>query len=124
MLVALTACGGSTLVPMHGRVIKVVGRPCTLLSAAFPSVDGRTVSFVDETGTVIGRTVTGEQRTRSIGSRGCELSSAFEVALPVRHAYAADVSSEVADIATTPVIDYDTLAGRDWRFDVRIPATA
>jgi hypothetical protein len=123
-LLGLSACQGRATVPVHGRVLKVVGRPCDLLSAAFPSVEHRTVSFVDETGTLIGRTVSGAQRIRPIGSGGCELSSSFEVALPLRNTYAADVSSDTAAVPTSTAMDYDTLAGRGWRFDVRIPATA
>jgi hypothetical protein len=116
-------CSGGGSVPVHGQVFKTVGRPCALLSAAFPGVEHRIVTFVDEVGTEIGRAVTGSDREESVGSTGCRLSAAFAVDLPVRPSYAADVSSPVTDLPRSPSIDYDALAGHDWRFDVRIPAT-
>src|SRR5436190_439167 len=97
LVAAATAsgCGGSGSVPVHGRVFKTVGRPCALLSAAFPGVAHRIVTFVDEVGTQIGRAVSGADRQEPIGSTGCRISAPFAVDLPARHAYAADVSSTV-----------------------------
>ncbi len=109
--------------PMHGTVTKTVGRACALLSAAIPGVDHRVVSFTDEVGSVIGRAVTGRQRVQGIGSTGCRMSASFAVDLPVRHSYAANVSSQVTTLPPSPSIDFDTLAARGWRFDVAIPAT-
>ena len=109
---------------IHGSVLKTVGRPCDLLSAAFPGVAHRTVSFVDQTGEEIGRVVTGSQRTQDNDRGGCELSSSFRLSLPVRGAYAANVSSPVALIPTSSQIGVDALAAKGWRLDVRIPATA
>jgi hypothetical protein len=120
----LASCSGGGSVPVHGIVIKTVGRDCSLLSAAFPGVDHRVVSFVDEVGSVIGRGVTRTERAVGAGEGRCRLEAAYTVDLPVRHAYAAKVSSAVADIAVTPSVDYDSLAARGWRFDIRIPATA
>ncbi len=120
---ATLACSGNTTVRVHGEVFKTVGRPCGLLSAAFPGVEQRIVTFLDPVGGELRRTVTGAGRERSIGSTGCRLSAAYAIALPVRPSYAADVSSQVADLPTSPQIDYDTLAGLNWRFDIRIPPT-
>jgi hypothetical protein len=123
-LACLASCSGGGTVPVHGIVIKTVGRDCRLLSAAFPGVDHRVVSFVDEVGSVIGRGVTRAQRAIGAGEGRCRLEALYAVDLPVRHSYAAKVSSTVADIAVTPSVDYDSLAARGWRFDIRIPATA
>jgi hypothetical protein len=122
--VCLSSCSGGGTVPVHGTVIKTVGRDCRLLSAAFPGVDHRVVSFVDEVGSVMGRAVTGPERTIAAGEGRCRLEASYAIALPVGHAYAAKVSSAVADIAVTPSVDYDSLAARGWRFDIRVPATA
>lgn len=118
-----SACSGRSLVPVHGEVYKTVGRPCALLSAAFPGVGHRIVTFLDPVGAELGRAVTGEGRERSIGSTGCRLSAVYAIGLPVRHSYSADVSSQVTDLPASPPIDYDGLAARDWRFDVKIPPT-
>jgi hypothetical protein len=120
----LASCSDGGTVPVHGIVIKTVGRDCRLLSAAFPSVDHRVVSFLDEVGSVIGRGATHPQRTISAGEGRCRLEASYAVDLPVRHSYAAKVSSAVADVAVTPSVDYDSLAARGWRFDIRIPATS
>jgi hypothetical protein len=120
----LASCTGGGTVPVHGIVVKTVGRDCRLLSAAFPGLGDRAVSFVDEFGSVIGRGVTRGQRTIAAGEGRCRLEAPYAVELPVRHSYAAKVSSAIADVAVTPAVDYDTLAARGWRFDIRIPATA
>jgi hypothetical protein len=120
---AAPACGGSATVPIRGEVFKTVGRPCALLSAAFPGVGHRIVTFLDPVGGELGRTATGAGRERPIGSTGCRLSAAYAIDLPIRHSYAADVSSQITDLPASPPIDYDALAGKDWRFDIRIPPT-
>jgi len=119
----VSACGGHTSVPVHGEVFKTVGRPCALLSAAFPGVGHRIVTFLDPVGSELGRAVTGGGSERSIGSTGCRLSAAYAIDLPIRQSYAADVFSQVSDLPTSPAIDYDALAARNWRFDIRIPPT-
>src|SRR5689334_3831606 len=65
---AASACSGNSSVPVHGEVFKTVGRPCALLSAAFPAVGHRIVTFLDPVGSELGRTVTGAARERPIGS--------------------------------------------------------
>jgi hypothetical protein len=101
-----SSCSGNSSVPVHGEVFKTVGRPCALLSQAFPGVGRRIVTFLDP-----------------VGSTGCRLSAAYAVDLPIRQSYAANVSSQVTDLPTSPPIDYDALAAHDWRFDIRIPPT-
>ena len=118
-----TACSGDSTVPVHGEVFKTVGRPCALLSAAFPDVGHRIVTFLDPVGAELGRAVTGEGREQSVGSRGCRLSAAYAIDLPVRHSYGADVSSQVTNLPSSPPVDYDALAAHDWRFDIRISPT-
>jgi len=122
--ILVTACDSHATVPVQGVVVKTVGRPCDLLSAAFPGVAHRVVTFTDEAGAVIGRVVTGAQRARGNRHGGCDLTSGYRIALPLRHSYAAQVSSTVEVVAPTPSVDYDTLAERNWRFDVRIPPAA
>jgi len=117
------ACGHGSLT-IHGTVSKRVGRSCDLLSAAFPSVAGRQVSFVDRTGATIGRTVSGPQHLRGAAGGACVMSSAFRLTLPSRASYSAAVSSQVTQIAPAPPIDYDRLAANGWRFDITIPETA
>jgi hypothetical protein len=116
-------CSGNATVPVHGEVFKTVGRPCELLSAAFPGVGHRIVTFLDPVGSELGRAMTGAGHEQSIGSTGCRLFAAYAIDLPVRQSYAADVFSQITDLPTSPAIDYDTLAGRNWRFDIRIPPT-
>jgi hypothetical protein len=118
------SCGGNGTVTIHGRVLKTVGRACSLLSAAFPDVAHRTVSFIDQTGEQIGHVATGSQRTVDDDHGGCEMSSSYRLTLPVRGSYAANVSSRVEEIPTSPMTGVDTLAAQDWRLDLRIPATA
>jgi hypothetical protein len=117
------ACGHGS-VTIHGTVSKRVGRSCDLLSAAFPSVAGRQVSFVDQTGATIGRTVSGAEHLRDAAGGACVMSSAFRLTLPSRASYSATVSSQVTEIASAPPIDYDRLAANGWRFDITIPETA
>jgi hypothetical protein len=121
--IVVAACTGNASVPVHGVVTKTVGRPCELLSAAFPGVGRRVVTFSDDVGLEVARAVTGDERQESLGSTGCRLSAPFVVDLPIRHAYVADVSSAITDLPPSAALDYDTLALRGWRFDVRIPAT-
>jgi hypothetical protein len=124
LLTGLCACATGGNVAIHGRVLKSVGRPCNLLSAAFPDVAHRTISFVDQTDAEIGRAVTGSQHVQDDDRGGCLLSSTYRVTLPLRASYGANVSSLVAQIPTSPAIGVDALAAKRWRFDVRIPATA
>jgi hypothetical protein len=118
-----SSCSGNSSVPVHGEVFKTVGRPCALLSQAFPGVGRRIVTFLDPVGSEVGRAMTGTGRDQPVGSTGCRLSAAYAVDLPIRQSYAANVSSQVTDLPTSPPIDYDALAAHDWRFDIRIPPT-
>lgn len=120
---ALAACGADT-VTVHGTLSKRVGRTCSLLSAAFPSVSGRQVTFLDQTGADIGSARSGAQRLRDTPDGGCVMSSTFTLSLPVRNAYSARVSTAVSDIPPTRSFGYDELAAKGWRIDITIPGTS